>query len=66
MLERVLGEVSIDSPGENFNEIKRFPVPGIKHTHYSPDAEMIIIQGDLDKTVAKIKELKLSCEERQK
>ncbi len=67
MLERVLGEVSIDSPGENFNEIKKGSrSPGIKHTHYSPDAEMIIIQGDLDKTVAKIKELKLSCEEKDK
>jgi len=31
--------------------------PGMKHRHYAPNAEMILVEGDLDKVVKKIKVL---------
>ncbi|HZJ77002.1 MAG TPA: L-threonylcarbamoyladenylate synthase [Oscillospiraceae bacterium] len=59
MLEKVLGEVIMDSSVGNLNGNGGKPkFPSVKYTHYSPDAEMIVIQGDLDKTAAKINELK--------
>ena len=31
--------------------------PGIKHRHYAPDAELIVVEGDLPAMVEKVKEL---------
>jgi L-threonylcarbamoyladenylate synthase len=31
--------------------------PGMKHRHYAPQAEMILVEGDPDKVVRKVKEL---------
>jgi len=67
MLEDVLGEVSIDRAVEDPSEVKETPKsPGMKYTHYAPKANVIIIQGQLDKSVSKIKELKLSYEKENK
>ncbi|QUH19111.1 L-threonylcarbamoyladenylate synthase [Alkaliphilus sp. B6464] len=67
MLEEVLGDVSIDPAVENPNEIKEAPkAPGMKYTHYAPKADVIIIQGDLNNTVNKIKDIRLSYEAENK
>lgn len=63
MLEEILGEVSIDKAIEGPTDIKEAPKsPGMKYTHYAPKANVIIIEGDLEKTVSKIKELKVNYE----
>ncbi len=67
MLEKVLGQVLMDSAIENPDELKENPKsPGMKYTHYSPNAELIVIQGDLNNTVAKIKELQLDYQKKGK
>jgi L-threonylcarbamoyladenylate synthase len=35
----------------------RARAPGMKHRHYAPEAEMILVEGDPDKIVRRIKEL---------
>lgn len=60
MLENVLKEAVVDLSAENSNKIREgFHSPGIKYTHYSPSAEMIIVQGNLENMVTKINELKI-------
>lgn len=67
MLEEVLGQVFIDRAIEGPTEINESPKsPGMKYTHYAPKANVIIVEGDLDKTVDKIKELKLNYEKENK
>jgi L-threonylcarbamoyladenylate synthase len=31
--------------------------PGMKHRHYAPDAEMVVVEGKFDKIIKKVKEL---------
>jgi len=63
MLEEVLGEVAIDRAVEDPSKTPEAPkAPGMKYTHYAPKADIIIIQGDINNTLNKIKELKLSYE----
>jgi len=67
MLEEVLGHVDIDSAAEDPNGAIETPkAPGMKYTHYAPKANVIIIQGQLDKSVDKINELKLNYEKENK
>lgn len=67
MLEEVLEKVEIDPAVEDPNGVKDTPkAPGMKYTHYSPTADVIIIQGDLNNTVNKINDLKTSYEKENK
>jgi L-threonylcarbamoyladenylate synthase len=56
-LERVAGRIIIDKAMGKLssNEIPRSP--GMKYRHYSPDADVYVINGELDKVVSKINEI---------
>lgn len=57
-LEHVLQKIDIDPTlmsQKNFDAVPRSP--GMKYKHYSPKAEVIIIQGSLDKIVVEINRL---------
>ncbi|HZX21609.1 MAG TPA: L-threonylcarbamoyladenylate synthase [Clostridia bacterium] len=59
MLEKVLGKVLINSPTENSNKTNgKSDSLDTKYAHYSPNAKMVIIQGELDNIVTKINELR--------
>ena len=67
MLEKVLGKVFISLSAENPDKIEgESGFPNIKYVHYSPDAKMVIIQGDLDNIVTKINELRGKYEKENK
>jgi len=54
-LENVLGTVRVSGGQVGDKEVPR--APGMKYTHYAPDADMIIVKGELDKIIKKIQEL---------
>lgn len=67
MLEKVLGKVFVNSSAGDFNKTEEeFGGINTKYAHYSPDAEMIVVQGDLDSIVAEINELRTKYEEKGK
>lgn len=54
MLNEVIGEINID-PALIHHDTNIKPIsPGMKYTHYSPDAAVIIVKGELDQVVAEI------------
>ncbi len=58
MLKDVLGEIAIDKAVLTKLENGESPkAPGMKYTHYSPSARVIIVRGDSEKVIAKINEL---------
>ena len=58
MLEEVLGKVMMDPAlGHKLKEGEVPKAPGMKYTHYSPNAEVIIVRGLEDKVIEKINEL---------
>ena len=60
-LEEAIGEVSIDPAATEKTPAKLKPrSPGMKYRHYSPKAEMLIVEGEISKVVEKIRELALS------
>lgn len=67
MLEKVLGKVFVNLSAGDFNKTEEeFSGINTKYVHYSLDAEMIVVQGDLDNIVAKINELRTKYEEKGK
>lgn len=57
-LEKVIGRVDVDPALKNKEDKNLIPKsPGMKYTHYSPEAQVILVNGDLDKMVWKIKEI---------
>ncbi|MEM2015901.1 MAG: L-threonylcarbamoyladenylate synthase [Candidatus Methanomethylicia archaeon] len=56
-LKEVLGEVSIHPSVIAKIEVEYALSPGMKHKHYAPKAELIVVEGDLNKIVDKIIEL---------
>lgn len=60
MLESVLDEVTIDPAlGHKLKEGEVPKAPGMKYTHYSPNAEVIIVKGTMENVIKKINELTL-------
>lgn len=58
MLKELDNEIYIDPAVMNKNEGNYRPkAPGMKYRHYAPKAPLQIIQGDLQKTIAKINEI---------
>jgi len=57
-LEEVLGDMAIDPAlsGPNISD-KPPKAPGMKYKHYSPEADVIIIEGSLDRVVENINRL---------
>lgn len=56
-LKGVLGEVYLDPSLFKKDDNIKAIAPGMKYTHYSPNAEVIIVDGSLEKTVDKINKL---------
>lgn len=62
MLREVLGEVNLDKgllkkPEGDFKP----KAPGMKYTHYSPDADVTVVEGSIEKVVKHIKERLGEC-----
>lgn len=58
MLREVLGRVDVDKAVLSKLEDGEKPkAPGMKYTHYSPSADVIIVRGDREKMVDKINQL---------
>lgn len=56
-LEAVIGEVVMDPSLEKKEDNKKAKAPGMKYTHYSPDAEVYIVSGNEENIENKINEL---------
>lgn len=57
MIENVIGKIAMD-PGLTKDGFEGRPkAPGMKYRHYAPKANMILVEGKIDKVVAKINEL---------
>ena len=54
-LESILGSVELDRGSVGKAGVPK--APGMKYTHYAPEADMIIVKGELDRIVKKIQEL---------
>ena len=64
MLTKVIGDVETD-PGLIAADSDRKPkAPGMKYKHYAPKADLVLIDGDEEKVVAKINELTAEAEAR--
>lgn len=58
MIESLIGEISIDKAiTEKLSQNERPKAPGMKYTHYSPVADVIIVDGKTDDIVKTINEL---------
>ena len=56
-LEDVIGTVLIDPSLEKKEDNKKAKAPGMKYTHYSPDADVYIVSGNREDTIKKINSL---------
>ena len=58
MLEEALGKVMMDPAlGHKLKEGEVPKAPGMKYTHYAPNAKVILVRGEQDKVFEKINEL---------
>lgn len=57
MLEEVVGEIKIDKSIESKDQNIKAKAPGMKYTHYSPNAEVYIVNGDGELLFSKINSL---------
>ncbi|MEG2247201.1 MAG: Sua5 family C-terminal domain-containing protein, partial [Peptostreptococcaceae bacterium] len=56
-LEKTIGKINIDPSLEREEDNKKAKAPGMKYTHYSPDAQVTIVSGQEEKVANKINEL---------
>ena len=56
-VESVIGNIAMDPGIVEADPKSRPKAPGMKYRHYAPKANMVLVEGKLDKTVAKINEL---------
>jgi L-threonylcarbamoyladenylate synthase len=58
-LRRVLGDVKLHpfAVAEKELPIEKARSPGMKHKHYAPNAEVIVVEGAIPAVIAKVKEL---------
>jgi len=58
-LKSVLGEVELHpiAVANRRVHVTRARSPGMKHKHYAPDAEMVVVEGEFNKVVGRIQEL---------
>lgn len=57
MLEKVLGEVTVDKTILDVNCKEPPKAPGMRYRHYAPKGQLTIVEGDSAKTIAVINEL---------
>lgn len=56
-LESVLGKVELDPSLAKKEDNQKAKAPGMKYTHYSPDADVFIVSGNEDDVFNKVNEL---------
>ncbi|MGQ9459626.1 MAG: L-threonylcarbamoyladenylate synthase [Candidatus Bathyarchaeaceae archaeon] len=58
-LKSVLGQVELHpiAVANRRVRVARARSPGMKHRHYAPDAEMVVVEGEFNKVVERIQEL---------
>ncbi len=56
-IREVAGDVSVDPALADIDGISVPRSPGMKYTHYSPEAQVIIIDGKVDRVAEKIKQM---------
>lgn len=56
-LESVIGQVNIDPALEKKEDNIKAKAPGMKYKHYSPNADVYIISGNIDDVINKVNEL---------
>ncbi len=58
-LKEVLGEVRLHATvlADKAVSVSTARSPGMRHRHYAPEAQMILVEGETDKATAKIQEL---------
>ena len=58
-LKRILGDVRLhpSAIADRRVNLKYAPSPGMRHKHYSPEAQLIIVEGELNAMINKIQEL---------
>jgi L-threonylcarbamoyladenylate synthase len=58
-LREVLGKVKLHPlvRAEKIVRVAKAVSPGMKHRHYAPEAEMIVVEGKLEKVIRKVQEL---------
>ena len=56
-LEKELGNVQLDSALERKEDNIKAKAPGMKYTHYSPNADVYIVSGETSKVIEKINKL---------
>lgn len=56
-LENVIGQVNIDPALEKKEDNIKAKAPGMKYKHYSPNADVYIMSGNIDNVVKKVNEL---------
>ena len=54
MLEKVLGEVAVDKTILDINCKEPPKAPGMRYRHYAPKAQLTIVEGDSENTIATI------------
>jgi L-threonylcarbamoyladenylate synthase len=59
MLKRFLGKVELNpvAVAEKELQIQKVRSPGMKHKHYAPNADVIVVEGQVSAVVRKVKEL---------
>ena len=57
MLEKVLGEVSVDKTILDINCKEPPKAPGMRYRHYAPKGQLTIVEGNVTDTIEKINEL---------
>ncbi|MCT4566247.1 MAG: L-threonylcarbamoyladenylate synthase [Maledivibacter sp.] len=62
-LERVVGRVDVDPALQKSEDSRLIPkAPGMKYTHYSPNADVILISGDMDDVIFNIEKMRKNNE----
>jgi L-threonylcarbamoyladenylate synthase len=58
-LKKVLGRVELHpvAVAEKELPVEKARSPGVKHKHYAPDADVIVVEGELSAVIGKVKEL---------
>lgn len=62
-LETVIGKVNIDPALENKEDSIKAKAPGMKYKHYSPNADVYIVSGDIDNVIKTVNQL---CDDNSK
>jgi len=59
VLREVLGRVELNPAvtAEKALRMEKVRSPGLRHKHYAPDAEVVVVEGEVDAVVAKVDEL---------